>query len=520
MSKTESVDPVVAGSGTGNLVYTVTAHNAGPSDVTGASFTEALTLPAGVTVVPSPTPGTGSVGGSSPNYTWTGVNISAGGDASLLVTLTVALSANEGNNVISDTATLTGSTGGETIILTSDDAVTEATSIRWPMATWTVYKEYTEDGAGPVNVHLECIDSSGLLVYGSQPEATEATLSVKRFDIPTGTSCHVIEDPVPVGYYQLDRSPDCDVDPTQDTVDAEDYECTITNAVTWATFDVYKTWNQDGVPITRPVDVHMVCTSGEPTTADTTISVAQYGTFQVEGFENNMHNCTITEDVPENYTATYSPPGAGGDDEAGCLFEDITAEGEYRCDITNTPDPGALTVTKTWILAGANAGYDGDYEIKVSCDSEVDEPDNCDYVDDPTSDDPEDLVCAHTYYMQGNAKYKPPLFEVSSNCKSGGCYARIKANASLGDYNYEFGIPNPNYPASGCTIEESFDDAIVESQNDCADPEEIGAGDVDVSCEIVNTVFFEGIPTLNQYGMAILALLMLGVGFVGFRRFA
>jgi hypothetical protein len=32
-------------------------------------------------------------------------------------------------------------------------------------------------------------------------------------------------------------------------------------------------------------------------------------------------------------------------------------------------------------------------------------------------------------------------------------------------------------------------------------------------------VFFEGIPTLSQYGMAIMALLMLGVGFVGFRRF-
>jgi hypothetical protein len=38
-------------------------------------------------------------------------------------------------------------------------------------------------------------------------------------------------------------------------------------------------------------------------------------------------------------------------------------------------------------------------------------------------------------------------------------------------------------------------------------------------CTITNTSFFEGIPTLNQYGLAILALLMLGVGFVGFRRF-
>jgi hypothetical protein len=36
---------------------------------------------------------------------------------------------------------------------------------------------------------------------------------------------------------------------------------------------------------------------------------------------------------------------------------------------------------------------------------------------------------------------------------------------------------------------------------------------------MTNTVFYEGIPTLNQYGMAIMALLMLGMGFVGFRRF-
>ena len=38
-------------------------------------------------------------------------------------------------------------------------------------------------------------------------------------------------------------------------------------------------------------------------------------------------------------------------------------------------------------------------------------------------------------------------------------------------------------------------------------------------CTFVNTVFFEGIPTLNQYGLALLALLMLGVGAIGFRRF-
>ena len=44
-------------------------------------------------------------------------------------------------------------------------------------------------------------------------------------------------------------------------------------------------------------------------------------------------------------------------------------------------------------------------------------------------------------------------------------------------------------------------------------------GDEDASCTLTATVFFEGIPTLSQYGMAVMVLLMLGVGFVGFRRF-
>jgi len=41
-----------------------------------------------------------------------------------------------------------------------------------------------------------------------------------------------------------------------------------------------------------------------------------------------------------------------------------------------------------------------------------------------------------------------------------------------------------------------------------------------VVCTATGTQFFEGIPTLSQYGMALMALLMLGVGFIGFRRFA
>jgi hypothetical protein len=76
----------------------------------------------------------------------------------------------------------------------------------------------------------------------------------------------------------------------------------------------------------------------------------------------------------------------------------------------------------------------------------------------------------------------------------------------------------PEFPSSACWVaEELFDDA-VEVDNDCQNLT-VSAGNGD-SCTITNTVFFEGIPTLSQYGLAILALLMLGIGLVGFRRFA
>ena len=73
-----------------------------------------------------------------------------------------------------------------------------------------------------------------------------------------------------------------------------------------------------------------------------------------------------------------------------------------------------------------------------------------------------------------------------------------------------------------CRATESGNNSFVEVDNGCYVDGEgtlmVAAGMGD-ECTITNTVFFEGIPTLNQYGMAIMALLMLGVGLLGFRRF-
>ena len=78
----------------------------------------------------------------------------------------------------------------------------------------------------------------------------------------------------------------------------------------------------------------------------------------------------------------------------------------------------------------------------------------------------------------------------------------------------------PDYGGSSvCTVTEmQLESAAEGDDSDCANlPIAISQGN---SCTIYNTVFFEGIPTLNRYGMLLLALLMLGVGVIGFRRFS
>jgi len=121
LTKSESADPVIAGSGPGNLTYVVTVTNLGPSDASGVEIGEVLTLPAGVTVE-SITPPLDSAG------TWLVGDLPAEGSATLTVVLTVGASAAEGLDVIGDTATVTHV--NEILIETGDDTITEQTSVR------------------------------------------------------------------------------------------------------------------------------------------------------------------------------------------------------------------------------------------------------------------------------------------------------------------------------------------------------------------------------------------------------
>jgi uncharacterized repeat protein (TIGR01451 family) len=127
VTKMESLDPVVAGSGAGNLTYTIKVMNNGPSDASGVSLSEDLTLPAGV-MVDSITPSVGMfTTTTAPDGTWTVGNLATGAMATLTVVLTVGPSAASGTDVVCDTATVTAS--NETRVTTGDDADTECTSV-------------------------------------------------------------------------------------------------------------------------------------------------------------------------------------------------------------------------------------------------------------------------------------------------------------------------------------------------------------------------------------------------------
>ena len=107
VTKSESATTVIAGSGSGNLIYTITATNNGPSDASGVTLNDTdilvTNLPAGVTFVSAT--GSGSTSFNSATGVWTVGNLAAGASATLTATLTVGASASD-TLVIGNTASL------------------------------------------------------------------------------------------------------------------------------------------------------------------------------------------------------------------------------------------------------------------------------------------------------------------------------------------------------------------------------------------------------------------------------
>jgi len=217
----------------------------------------------------------------------------------------------------------------------------------------------------------------------------------------------------------------------------------------------------------------------------------------VTSFTEGTLDCTITEDGQAGYAGEYYNVSLDVTNDESCEYTEVGGGDAYECEITNTPLPVTVNIYKDWVLEGNNTpDIDTSLEIWMWCTSEI--VDGSCGVAGPASDSPSDSPASSIYDW----------------------WAFCQANVGLNDLFVEIDVI-PEFPTTSCYIYENVYDGAIEVNNGCNDGNSftvsVGQG---YDCTITNTVFFEGIPTLSQYGMALLALLMLGVGFVSFRRFS
>lgn len=174
------------------------------------------------------------------------------------------------------------------------------------------------------------------------------------------------------------------------------------------------------------------------------------------------------------------------------------------CLISNTPTPVPVEVTKVWEVAGAGGlPFDRDALITIGCDAEI--------------------VGGNDLGGSWTRVYDLDDSDGAYDDKDGDDIGLATVTAWVIPSWYKTEIDPDDQQYSQCWATENGVPSSVEVTSDCGTLKEPGmevAVGMGASCTITNTQFFEGIPTLSRFGMAIMALLMLGIGMVGFRRFA
>lgn len=233
---------------------------------------------------------------------------------------------------------------------------------------------------------------------------------------------------------------------------------------------------------TDPVQVNISCNDGFVSQPSFMITKDSQVTFVVKDYIVGSMDCDVWESEVDDYTPVYTPGLDGGvadvsADETGCHFDNIE-NGDFTCHVTNYADAARFTVYKMWDLSGSvGDAVDQSVDITISCG-----PGTITSVDGLVGD-----------------------------------YGNEVTRQLLGDGSIEVTVDTASGPAL-CSATEADLASGVESEDDCS-ARLISAGESS-ECTFYNAVYFEGIPTLSQYGLALMALLMLGVGMVGFRRFA
>lgn len=228
--------------------------------------------------------------------------------------------------------------------------------------------------------------------------------------------------------------------------------------------------------------LNIQCTSGLPLQQSITTQPGSGPevTFTVSDFIDGQLDCTVWEDTPGEYFATYECFSTGTCDtsETQCAFTGVSAGQENLCVIRNYPEAVDLEVASTWIGGEEIEFFGAAVTVELLC-----------------------------------------------------------RNILGGDGTWQHGgmawswLVQPDTPAQTATIEPRSDGtsecrvlampegSAIESTSDCQDWTPLFPGGGTLSCTVTNTAFFEGIPTLGRGGLILGALLLLFTGMVFVRRF-
>jgi hypothetical protein len=235
-----------------------------------------------------------------------------------------------------------------------------------------------------------------------------------------------------------------------------------------------------------PITLNLSCNTGLPLNQSITVQpndgvFNQYEVnFIVESFTDGGMSCSVTETPVTGYTPTYTCLGesecGAAQSSTSCVFNGVTVGSQNLCQVQNYPNPVNFTVIKEWLFAAEELGENDTSAIE--------------------------LECVNTFGGDGETRGNAMYWNWA-----------IDGNSS------RTGVLYPDFAGTtACRAAESSVFSGVEADNGCVGWIPVLIGDSAKSCTIINTVFLEGIPTLNDFGKLLFALLMLASGVIAIRR--
>lgn len=211
------------------------------------------------------------------------------------------------------------------------------------------------------------------------------------------------------------------------------------------------------------VEATLECNTGQPLSQTLGISEGAGVDFVVINFDDGQMDCEVSIADTEGYTPSE-----------GCAFTAIADQSSNSCDFDLSVDYVTVEVFKSWI--DENQQFNNNTYASA------------------------DYACYNVFNGSG---YQVQYGNLN--------FVGLEASDSISLRPHWNG-------GTSCTVYETPVSGAESDASECGDVAvELGQ---DTSCTIYNTRLYEGIPTLSQFGLGVLALVMLGVGLIAFRRSA